>query len=362
MRLPTPRGPLSDHVVRALTGAPGASRAPRAGAAAEHTQAPELPHDLDNLADEDLHLALWCLYELHYRGFDGVDPDLEWDPALIALRNEWEQAFERELRARTSEHVSAALEGSDDVPTQIFGVIDSIDGPRLAAHLHRHATHEEMLDFLRQRSLYHLKESDPHSFVLARIDGRAKVALAEIQYDEYGAGRPHRLHSRLFGDALEGAGLDRSYGAYVDQTSGATLAVNNLMSLFGLRRRLRGAAMGHLAAFESTSSVPCRKIVGGLERLDFPPVVAAYFDEHVEADAAHEQVAVRDLCGGLVADEPELREDVVFGAAACVLMDAVAAEALLGSWQADRERAARDVADREQADRERAERDKESAA
>ncbi len=327
MRLPTPRGPLSEHVLRVLTDA------------ADTHDAPALPADLDPLADADLHLALWCLYELHYRGFEDVDADREWDPALIALRNEWERPFEDELRARTDEHVRAALDLADDVPTQVFGVIDSIDGPKLAAHLHRHATREEMLDFLRQRSLYHLKESDPHSLVLARIDGRAKVALAEIQYDEYGAGRPHRLHSRLFGDALEGAGLDRTYGAYVEQTGGATLAVNNLMSLFGLRRRLRGAAMGHLAAFESTSSVPCRKIAGGLERLGFAPVVAAYFEEHIEADAAHEQVAVRDLCGGLVADEPGLREDVVFGAAACVLMDAVAAEELMSGWQADRERA-----------------------
>ncbi len=322
MRLPTPRGPLSEHVIGTLTGG-------------GHRALPEvLPGDLpeDPLTDDDLHLALWCLYELHYRGFDDADPDLEWHPGLIGLRNEWAAVFERELRARTREHVDAALELADDVPTQVFGVIDSIDGPRLAAHLHRHATHEQMLDFLRQRSLYHLKESDPHSFVLPRIDGPAKVALAEIQYDEYGAGRPHRLHARLFGDALEGAGLDRGYGAYIEQTGGATLAVNNLMSLFALRRRLRGAAVGHLAAFEATSSVPCRKIAAGLERLGFPPVVAAYFDEHVEADAVHEQVAVRDLCGGLVADEPHLREDVVFGAAACVLMDAIAAEELMASW------------------------------
>ena len=35
-----------------------------------------------------------------------------------------------------------------------------------------------------------------------------------------------------------------------------TLAIGNLMSLFGLHRRLRGAIVGHLAAFEMTSSLP----------------------------------------------------------------------------------------------------------
>jgi hypothetical protein len=168
--------------------------------------------------------------------------------------------------------------------------------------------------------------------VLPRIDGPAKVALAELQYDEYGAGRPDRLHSTLFGDALEGCGLDRRYGAYVDQIPGHTLAVNNVMSLFGLHRRLRGACMGHLAAFESTSSVPCRRIAGGVERVGLPDVVAEYFYEHVEADAAHEQIAVRDICARLVADDPTLREDVLFGAAACLYLDALAATALLAGW------------------------------
>jgi hypothetical protein len=165
-----------------------------------------------------------------------------------------------------------------------------------------------------------------------RIDGPAKVALAELQYDEYGAGRPQRLHARLFADALEACGLDRGYGAYVDRVPGHTLAVNNVMSLFALSRRLRGAALGHLAAFEATSSVPCRRIAAGIERVGLPDVVAAYFHEHVEADAAHEQVAVRDICGSLVADHPELRADVLFGVAACLHLDVLAARGVLDTW------------------------------
>ena len=111
-----------------------------------------------------------------------------------------------------------------------------------------------------------------------------------------------------------------------------TLAVNNLMSLFGLHRRLRGAALGHLAAFESTSSVPCRRIAAGIERVGLPEATAAYFHEHVEADSAHEQVAVRDICGVFLAQEPDQLPEVLLGVAACVLLDAPAAEDLLESW------------------------------
>jgi hypothetical protein len=108
------------------------------------------------------------------------------------------------------------------------------------------------------------------------------------------------------------------------------------MSLLCLHRRHRAAALGHLAAFEATSSAPCRKIAAGIERLGFSEVVAAYWREHVEADAVHEQLAIRDVCGRLVADEPALHEDVLFGAACCLYLDALAATHLLDGWQAGR--------------------------
>lgn len=41
----------------------------------------------------DLQLALFMCYELHYRGFAGVDATWEWNPALLHLRAELEHAF-----------------------------------------------------------------------------------------------------------------------------------------------------------------------------------------------------------------------------------------------------------------------------
>ena len=321
MHLPRPRGPLSAAVIADLAGEPSESLL--------DVQVP----GTDVLTDGDFQLALWTLYELHYRGFDEVPDDREWDPELIALRGRLEAAFEAALRRPTYAFVQQGLTSGDDVANQIVAVIDAVGGPPVASYLQRRATRDQVLDFMSQRSLYHLKESDPSSFVLARIGGRAKTALAELLHDEFGAGDPERLHADLFADALEGCGLDPSYGAYVDMTPATSLAVNNVMSLFGLHRRLRGAALGHLAAFETTSAVPCRRIAGGIERVGLAPVVADYFHEHVEADSVHEQVALRDICGSLVADEPAVREDVLFGAAACAYLDDVAGRELLDDWQ-----------------------------
>ena len=171
---------------------------------------------------------------------------------------------------------------------------------------------------MRVRSVYHLKEADPTSWVIPRLPTAAKAALVELQYDEYGAGDPARLHAHLFARGLAASGLRPEYGAYVDEAPLEVLEQNNAVSMFGLQRRLRGAAVGHLAAFEATSSMPSRRMAQGLERLGFPEELVGYYTEHVEADAVHEQVALRDVCVTLVREEPALEPDVWFGAWACL--------------------------------------------
>jgi hypothetical protein len=320
MQLPRPRGPISEQVFAQLVRADPAEVDVDAG-----------PDDV--LADDDTQVSLWALYELSYRGFDDVDPDLEWSPAVLATRARLENAFELALRTMTEPAVAAALEAADDVPGQLAVVIEDVDDdPGLAHYLQRKATEEQYREFLTQRSIYHLKESDPHAWAVPRLDGAPKVALAELQYDEFGGGIPDRLHSALFARALEGAGLDPTYGAYVDVVPAQTLAVNNAMSFFGLHRRLRGAIVGHLAAFESTSSLPCRRYSRGAERLGFDSRVTDYFDEHVEADAVHEQLAIRTICQRLVEQDTTLLRDVLFGASACVRLDALAGRQMVGAW------------------------------
>jgi hypothetical protein len=108
------------------------------------------------------------------------------------------------------------------------------------------------------------------------------------------------------------------------------------MSLFGLHRRWRGAALGHLAAVEMTSSEPSRRYSAGLRRLGFDERTSVFYDEHVEADAVHEQIASVDMCGSFVAEHPDLAGDVLFGAACSLAMDGLAAHHLLGAWEAGR--------------------------
>ncbi len=317
MQLPEPRGPLTEALIDALRrGDPEALPAP--------------PTSVDDpLTDEDLQLALWILFELHYRGFSDIGDEWEWEPAAIALRRVLEQTL---LDALRRDVVVPPARGS--VAERLAALVAADDGPPLSKHLQTEADHRQFVEFVVHRSIYQLKEADPHSWALPRLDGPAKAALVEIQTDEYGNGDLARMHSELYRKMLRGLGLDDSYGHYVDAVPAITLALSNVMSLFGLRRELRGALVGHLAAYEMTSSAPCRRYGKGLRRLGGDDAVCDFFDEHVTADALHEQLAAHDLCGGLAASEPELAEDVLFGAAACLHVDVRFAEHVLGAWEA----------------------------
>ena len=282
--LPRPRGPVSELLIESLPLEPHeltAAQAPSGGG--------------DPLSDDDAQLALYVMYELHYRSFARVDPRWEWEPSLIAMRGVLERRFEAALRAELPSEDAT----SDDVPGQLRAILDGAGGPSLSRHLETQATLDQFREFLVHRSAYQLKEADPHSWAIPRLSGRSKVALLEIQFDEYGAGRPDRLHSRLFADTMEALGLDGGYGAYVDLIPGTTLATVNLMSLLGLHRRLRGAIVGHLAALEMDSTLPNRRYGNGLRRLGLGGAATEFFDEHVEADAVHESLAAHDLAGAL---------------------------------------------------------------
>jgi hypothetical protein len=286
----------------------------------------------DPLTDEDLQLALAVAYELHYRGFDGVPDAWEWEPSLLRLRAVLEAAHTAALRSLTA---PVAVTG-EPIDRQLAAVIAADDGPSLSAYLARRGTLEQWREYLTLRSVYHLKEGDPHTFAIPRLSGRAKAAMVEIQADEYGGGAPERMHSELFAGMLRDLGLDAGYGALWNAAPAVAFTAVNTMSLFGLHRRWRAAALGHLAAVEMTSSEPSRRYSAGLRRLGFDERTTVFYDEHVEADAVHEQIAAVDMCGSLVAAEPGLAGDVLFGAACALATDGLAARHLLGAWEAGR--------------------------
>ena len=314
MDAPKPRGRLSMRLHAALLDDPDA-----------------LPSDLPDDGPEDRAIALWMLHSLHHRGFDDVDDRADRSPALLALRRELEDELESRLRERWAAVTDRPRSG--DVGQDLFDLVEAHEGVSVARFVRSDAGPEQVRELLRMRAVYHLHESDPVAWVVPTLPVRAKAALMELQYDEYGAGNPNRLHHHLFARGLVGAGLEAEYGRYVDEAPLEVLEQDNTVRMFGLQRRLRGAAMGHLAAFEATSSVPSRRMTQGLARLDLGEAIVDYYREHVEADAVHDQLAARVVCATLVEDEPALREDVLFGAWTCLDLEDRFARTALELWE-----------------------------
>jgi hypothetical protein len=322
--LPAARGPLTESLFETLRDAPSQRHAPPPPA-----DSPTAP-----LVDEDLQLALYCCYELHYGGLPDVDDMWEWNPRLLELRAALEDVFERAL----IDEIGAPGEpvAADEIDLALRAIADADDGPSLSKFVEHRATVKQVEEFAIHRSAYQLKEADPHSWALPRLSGPPKAALVEIQADEYGGGRADRIHATMFARSMDALGLDSESGAYLDAIPGFTLATVNLMSLLGLHRRWRGAIVGHLALFEMTSSIPNRRYANGLRRLGFGPQATAFFDEHVEADAVHENIAAVDLAGGLARQDARLGPDILWGARALATLDANWSLAVLDAWQDER--------------------------
>ncbi|MFB7114698.1 iron-containing redox enzyme family protein [Streptomyces sp. NPDC056291] len=276
---------------------------------------------------EDLQLALYVCYELHYRGFAGVDPDREWDPDLLKIRVVLEKSFLRALHDGAPRHRRA-----DEALGELL--VQPVDGTGVSHFLQDKGELWQLREYAAQRSLYHLKEADPHAWVLPRLWGRAKAGMAAVEFDEFGGGRAERVHARLFADLMADLDLDTSYGHYLDATGGEALALVNMMSLFGLHRALRGALVGHFATVEITSPPGSRRLAQAMRRNRAGPAAEHFYDEHVEADAVHEQVVRREVVAGLLEEEPRLEDDVAFGVDATTYLEDRFAERLLGAWRA----------------------------
>ncbi|GAC1654186.1 MAG: iron-containing redox enzyme family protein [Mycobacterium sp.] len=249
-KLPRAIGPLSSAVIETL----------RRGRPALHSRPLDIPLCEADPYGLDLHLSLYVCYELHYRGFAEVNPRWEWNPALLQVRGRLEDTFLSAVRRDVGE--IGLGETAADTMDELS--VEPVDGTGPSYYLRDTGRWEQMREYFVHRSLYHLKEADPHAFAIPRLIGQAKASFVAVEFDEYGAGRGDQVHQQLFADLMDAAGIDSTYLAYLADVPAAALASVNLMSLFGLHRYLRGAAIGHFASTEITSSPGARRLVDAL--------------------------------------------------------------------------------------------------
>ena len=194
-------------------------------------------------------------------------------------------------------------------------------------------TRRQLQEFAIHRSLYQLKEADAHTWGIPRFIGPARSALVEIQMDEYGNGQVGAAHAELFALTMEGLDLDPTYGAYLDHVGGTTLATMNLISLFGLHRRLLPALLGHLAVFENTSVMPMARYARACQRLGVGLAGQRFFNVHVIADEHHGPLAADHMVGEFIAAHPEDEGLVIWGASCLMKLEGRLTAELLAAWE-----------------------------
>ncbi|MBA2608668.1 MAG: iron-containing redox enzyme family protein [Actinobacteria bacterium] len=314
MRLPSPRGPLSEDVFQSMRGA-----------------ARPLPYSgrLPVPASEDFQVTLWVLQEMIFRPFQGVDPRWEDEASAVALRGLLERAQEAELRTNLFCPPTAA----QDVPEAIKQMVTGNEGPSLSRWVEEHGRLAHMREFVMHRSPYQRKEADPHSFAIPRLDaGRAKSALLKIQLDEYGNAEAGQSHAELFAETVRALDVRPD----IDCVPAVTLRTNTVLNTFGSSRRLRGACIGHLAVFEMTSVEPMARYAATLRRLldgDTATKAARFYDVHVAADGFHQELALDEMLTGFVEQYPNEAEEVLFGAAAIMSVEGDFSRHLMQRWE-----------------------------
>src|SRR3954470_2242156 len=142
MKLAAPRGPVSATLMETLA----QDRRPVPAGLAGGLITAAGPADV--LADEDLQLSLFVCYELHYRGWDGVDDRWEWDPDLLRFRAAAERRLEAGLRDLTCGDRPVAPGG---VPSALIALVGEDDAPSVSGYLRGRATYEQFREFVTHR-------------------------------------------------------------------------------------------------------------------------------------------------------------------------------------------------------------------
>ena len=228
--LPRPRGPMTAALLDYLRCDPASTRV-------DPTRLTWTGGTAEAATDHDLQLALWLAYELPYRGLAGVDDAWERHRGLIEVIEEWEDLL---LDALVS--VTCGVELAEERDT-----------------LARAATPDQFRELLVHRSVYYVKESEPHTCGIP-VTGA--------------------LSAQLFRSLLTQWGLSTRYGHYLDCVPGITLLTSNMISLFGLHRRFRGALAGHLGELTRSIGDPEPPLRDGIL---FGARCAAYANEQFAA-------------------------------------------------------------------------------
>jgi Iron-containing redox enzyme len=270
----------------------------------------------DQAALREIHMALFILYEQAICPPGSIAAQNQFNPALLGLRNDIEQAWLRaELRRIPL--------GPNDIPRDTQGFISFLKyrtqthpvmSLPLFEYLRTEADRDQLVRFFQSDYLLNTRFFDLIAIGLAGSRGEAKMEFMRNLWDEVGRGDANWVHTDLFQRVMTHAEAPLAEREAVDDMDWQGLAGFNLYNLMGISRRHHYRYVGNMAATEMLDPPLYSKLLEGCRRVGlYDETMLAFYVDHLTTDVAHGQGWLDNVITPYVTDDPAARYEIYSG-------------------------------------------------
>jgi hypothetical protein len=270
----------------------------------------------DRAALEEVHAALALIHDHEFSGATLDDVDHDRQPVLRDVAALLERAvLGRELSRISEDSVTGyPTTGAEYVRWLKKMVSEHPAGwhPLYHQHLAESGTREDLRLLLAQETSLDPRFDDILAFMQIGRQGAEKLEIAANYWDEMGNGEPARVHTALFGQALDAVGADP---AYIRDSFLLEAGVSgNVSACLALSRRHYYKAVGYFGVTEYLAPRRFRCVVDAWRRHDLDEVGIVYHDLHIGVDAQHAAGWFKNVVHPLLHADPRAGREIALGA------------------------------------------------
>jgi hypothetical protein len=235
---------------------------------------------------------------------------------LCAIRNVLEDAF---LASEDAAVPSGLLLGAPTAPDAyrmwLYDIIHTHPAnvhPLYHDYLARHATADDLRFLMVQESAIDASTDDFLALMQVGLRGRPKLEIAANYWDEMGNGSPGKVHSVLFGRALESFEIGLSESPLMLETQ--SLVCGNLQLMLGLRREHVYKAIGYFAVSEYMTPQRFIILMDAWRKNGLDLAAADYHLLHIDLDQDHADRWFNEVVGAMIESNPAVIPEITWGA------------------------------------------------
>lgn len=271
----------------------------------------------DEQALEEVHGALFALYDLHT--CDGTEPRAinQFNPTLTQVRRHIERAWLDSEGRRLAVAAPAAPDGRSIVEAiKRMWSQHAVVSHRLFDFLEKEASREQIVAFFRSDSALNLRFFDLLLYAMIGARSEARTELAQNLWDEAGRGDAAQSHVNLFQHLLNVVGVGPADDNHASVLGWEGLAGHNQFMLACVNRAHYFKLLGVMAITELLDPAQYEKLVNGCKRVGLgSESELSYYDEHITIDVVHGDGWLTNVITPIVDQSPAIAGDILFGAA-----------------------------------------------